>query len=295
MRSPLRLLLLAVVALLPGSPASAQAAEGPLQVIVVSTQHWVGQNTILLDLFDAASTPLTSLGAEVVVSISGPDGQRVEAVPVELERFALTGRDLYAASLPLDATGRWTVEATATVGDRQLTGSGTFEVYPDEGTPALGSQVPGGDTPTLLDAQSLMSSISSDPEPVSAFYMTSVDQALANGQPFVFVLDSYAFRPNEACGGALGVIHDIFFEYPALSVIHAEPWHMTSVEGTLVLDPPGGPARLTDWSEAWGVTEPPWVFVVDADGRLVAKFNGVFGTDELRHAMGSVAAWQRPG
>jgi hypothetical protein len=59
-------------------------------------------------------------------------------------------------------------------------------------------------------------------------------------------------------------------------------------EGQLTLDPPGGPAVLAEWSRAWGVTEPPWVFVVDQGGRLRAKFTGVMGTDELRAALAAV-------
>jgi hypothetical protein len=43
---------------------------------------------------------------------------------------------------------------------------------------------------------------------------------------------------------------------------------------------------------AWGVSEPPWVFVIDRDGRLQAKFNGVIGSDELRAALASVTPWR---
>lgn len=287
-------LLVVLPVALPAVVAEEGTEPGPLQVLVVSTQHWVGENTLLVELFDEHTTPLAGGGVPAQLTLAGPGGERLESVPTTLERFAISGRPLYVARVALPAVGRWTMEATATLDGRTLRGSGGFEVLPDDGTPALGSAVPGGATPTLLEARNLMAAISSDPEPVSAFYMTSVDRALADGQPFVFVLDSYAFQPNEACGGALGVIHDIFFEYPALTVVHAEPWHTTTLEGQLVLDPPGGPARLTAWSEAWGVTEPPWVFVVDADGRLVAKFSGVFGTDELRSAIGAVAGRRAP-
>ena len=79
----------------------------------------------------------------------------------------------------------------------------------------------------MLDAHSLMHHISSDPEPLSAFYTWSLDEALAQHQPTVFVLDSYAARPNAACGGALGLLHDVFIDYPGLVVVHAEPWQTT--------------------------------------------------------------------
>jgi len=49
---------------------------------------------------------------------------------------------------------------------------------------------------------------------------------------------------------------------------------------------------LTDYSMAWGVKEPPWVFVIDDEGRLVAKFSGVVGSDELRAAIAAVTPWR---
>ena len=142
-----------------------------------------------------------------------------------------------------------------------------------------------------------MHHISSDPEPLTAFYTWTLDDALTQSQPTVFVLDSYAFRPNAACGGALGILHEVFIDYPGLTVIHAEPWHMAMGRDghMLELDPPGGPAVLTDYAEAWGIEEPPWVFVIDRDGRLQAKFTGVIGSDELRAAITSITPWRPVG
>ena len=63
----------------------------------------------------------------------------------------------------------------------------------------------------------------------------------------------------------------------------------------LGLDPPGGPAVLTDYAQAWGITEPPWVFVIDRVGLVRAKFTGVIGSDELRAAITSVTPWRPVG
>jgi hypothetical protein len=70
---------------------------------------------------------------------------------------------------------------------------------------------------------------------------------------------------------------------------------MRFASGQLTLEPPEGPAELAPGSVAFGVTEPPWVFVVDGDGRLRTKLTGIFGTDELRAAMGAVSTWRPLG
>ena len=289
--------LLAVLLLLALSvPVTASDDDGAaLDVVLDSTQHWVGTNDVLMSVYDSISgESLADEGVILEVSLVGPDGSGVRAQPA-VEKFATYGRRLYRARVPLDEVGQWQVEVAA--GDGARVGRASLDVSADVGTPALGALVPGGETPTMRDAHSLMHHISSDPEPLTAFYTWSLDDALAQHQPTVFVMDSYAFRPNAACGGALGILHEVFIDYPGLTIIHAEPWHMaTGRDGHMLeLDPPGGPAVLTDFAEEWGIVEPPWVFVIDRDGRLHAKFTGVIGSDELRAAVTSVTPWRPVG
>jgi hypothetical protein len=303
LRAAAAVILVAAVALSghllpqPMTPGAAAAATPPPDLIVlpVSTQSWIGTNDLLLEVQDVAGRSLAADGVPLELMLTAPSGATVSAVPL-IERFATYGRPLYRARVPLSELGRWQVGVDGLVDGVPVRGSGVIDVSPDQGTPPLGSAVPGGDTPTMFDAMSLLHHISSDPEPASAFYLSTVDDALANHQPFVFILDTYAYQSNPACGGALGILHDIYFDYPGLTLIHAEPWLTRMDEdGMLTLDPPGGPAVPAEYTTAWGVTEPPWVFVVDKEGRLRAKFTGVIGSDELRAAIAGVTAWRPPG
>lgn len=274
------------------SAGTVSAASDDLDVVLDSTQHWIGMNDVLFSVIEPTGERLADRDAPIRVELTSPSGGTVVAAPA-VERFATYARRLYRARVPLEEAGRWQVRVTVDEAGQTRTGRTVLDVWPDDGTPALGSPVPGGATPTMRDAHSMLHEISSDPEPLTAFYTWSLDEALREHQPTVLVFDSYAFRPNAACGGALGILHEVFIEYPGLVVIHAEPWHMTAdEEGMLGLDPPGGPAVLTDVARDWGVAEPPWVFVIDRDGRLHGKFNGVVGSDELRAALTSVTAWR---
>jgi hypothetical protein len=289
-------MLAVLLALTLSGAAFAQDGSDELDVVLDSTQHWPGRNDVLLSVFDGDGTPLADAAVPLSLSFIAPDGSRIRSEPA-VERFATYGRRLYRSRVPLAAPGRWGIEVSATIDGVQHRGRAQLDVWDDMGTPPLGSTAPGGDTPTMRDAHSLMHHISSDPEPLTAFYTWSLDDALRQGQPTVFVLDSYAFRPNAACGGALGILHEVFIDYPGLTVIHAEPWHMAmGTDGHMLeLDPPDGPAVLTDYAEAWGIAEPPWVFVIDRDGHVHAKFTGVIGSDELRAAITSVTPWRPVG
>jgi len=270
--------------------------DAQLDVVLESTQHWRGTNDVLLSVYDASGASLGDADIPLTIEFTGPDASVLRFDPA-IERFAAYGRYLYRARVQLDEVGRWEVSAFTDIDGDAYAGNSSLDVLPDMGTPPLGSLVPGGETATMRDAHSLMHHISSDPEPLTAFYTWSLDDALAQHQPTVFVMDSYAFRPNAACGGALGILHEVFIDYPGLIMVHAEPWHMAmGTDGHMLeLDPPGGPAVLTDYAEAWGITEPPWVFVIDRDGRLHAKFTGVIGSDELRAAIASVTPWRPVG
>lgn len=288
-RAGLALLVAAAMMVVPiGTGTSALAQATALQVVPVSTQLWVGGSDLILQLFDAQSVPVVDAPASLV--LTAPDGVARDPVPLVVRRFTPQGRHLHVGRVLLDQPGTWRADVTLERDTGPMRGLTDLVVRPDDGTPALGAPVPDVATPTLRDARNLLRSISSDPDPVPQFYVSSVSELLAAGLPFLLVFDSTVFRPNEACGGALAIIHEIYPEFPSLAIVHAEPWVTSYQTGMLTLDPPDGPAVLTPTAQAYGIDEPPWVFVVRRDGTLHAKLAGVLGTDELRAAMAAVTA-----
>jgi hypothetical protein len=279
-----------------------------IQPIVVSTSLWPGRGTLLLTLEDAANAPFggpaiavrVRIGAGAGVDAAHPAGTGavpdVGATPdagVEAQyvRLSRDGRSLYEVAVDLPAVGRWPVVVVATAGARTWHGSTSVDVLDPGRTPAIGSVAPAVDTPTSASAGGDLAKVTSDPIPDKRLYWLSVRGALDARKAFVLVVDSFAFRTSPSCGGALGIVRHLVDEFPTIAFIHVEPYATTSTSGRLALDPPGGPPRPAAWSRAWGVSEAPWVFVVDADGVVRAKFSGVVGTDELRAAIRSVATW----
>ena len=52
---------------------------------------------------------------------------------------------------------------------------------------------------------------------------------------------------------------------------------------------PGNQRQLVEADIAWGLPTEPWVFVVDAKGTVVARFEGVFALEELGAVLEGVA------
>lgn len=269
------------------------ASDG-LQVLVASTAAWPGRNEILVDLLAPDGSRLAPYATDVRFSATAPDGGAPTTLESEVVQLAPEARALYRLTMDADHPGPWRIGARLTdpSGEpgRGLEGEGLLWVSDDRGTPALGSLVPSVETPTLRSAAGQVAAITSDPEPDPDFYERSVAEAVAAGEPFVYVVDSFTFRTTETCGAGLGHSLHLRTEFPDVRMIHAEPLETAYVDGELRLDPAEGPPRLAPWAASWGIDEPPWVFVVDGEGRLRAKFAGISGSDELRLALSSIAS-----
>src|SRR5689334_3626013 len=76
--------LLALTALIAAAgPMAAQAPElgdPELQVLPISTQLWVGDDDLILQLFDGASAPVIDPTAPIQLTLTGPDGVAREPV-----------------------------------------------------------------------------------------------------------------------------------------------------------------------------------------------------------------------
>lgn len=295
--------LLSCLALGTAAPAlgpSALAATpaptvGDLQVLPANTQLWVGTSTLVLDLRDGAGTRLDPRTRTAELVLTDPDLGVRPGVPIVARQLIPGGPWWATAEVQLDRVGDWTLTASAAGEAGPLRGSAQVRVSPDDGTLPLGSAFPPLRTPTLRSSGYRLARITTDPEPEPSFYWTSVDQALADQRAFVLALDSVGFVTSDACGGAVEHLRHLRAEFPGLLLIHAEPWVVREAGGRLLLDPVDGPPRPAPWTTAIGARAVPWILVVDEHGRLRAKFTDVFGSDELRAAVRTIAPWAPGG
>ena len=72
-----------------------------------------------------------------------------------------------------------------------------------------------------------------------------------------------------------------------VNFVHVEPYKLDA-EGVLAFGP-GNQRQLVEAGVAWGLPTEPWVFVVDASGTVVARFEGPYTLEELGAALEGVA------
>jgi hypothetical protein len=87
----------------------------------------------------------------------------------------------------------------------------------------------------------------------------------------------------------LDAVKKVSDDYPTLTFINVEPYKMAFTDGRLQPELANTQLQPAAWTEAWGLRTEPWVFVVNGEGTITAKFEAVVAADELRAAFDSVA------
>ena len=116
-------------------------------------------------------------------------------------------------------------------------------------------------------------------------------------EPFVFVVDSVRFRVTPVCGRSVVLAKQLLDRWPGVPFIHHEPYRYTVVTTEPVIEGSLADPHLTEPAEAWGVGAPPWgvesmpwLFVVDGDGIIRAKYQGVMGSADVDVILSLLAA-----
>lgn len=271
-------------------PSTTEAApQAGLGVEVVTSTVWAsGSSPVLLGL-SGPNGRLADTSASVKVRLTTAAGvvvgDSVRAVAVRPPGVDVV---TYVATLDVPNPGWWGLSVTATSGGVTRTGSGSLSALDPGETAPLGEPAPTERTPTLDDVGGAVLRVSTDPWPDLRLSRISTVDALAAGEPFVLVIDSARFKVTQACGKALELAKFMVDRWPTVPFIHLEPYQYDVVTDTATLVGSLAAPTLVPAARAWGLGgtlwgagSMPWVYLVDGDGTVVAKYQGVVGTDDI--------------
>jgi len=279
------------------SASPAGVSEG-LDVLVHSTSIWAGPAGPVILGLSAGGFGIDDPGLVATVQLKSldgaPVGPPVSAIPV---RPPGESRVLYVASPAIPSPGWWRLDVSADRGGIMLHGSTDIAALDPGATAAIGAPAPAAHTPTIDDVGGSARAVTTDPAPDLRLSRISTTDALAAHRPFVLVIDSWKFRVTSACGKALVMARDLVDRWPDDAFIHLEPLRYDVVTDTPVLQGSLSAPTLTEPAAAWGLagdpwgaTSMPWIFVVDGNGIVRAKAEGVLGTDDVDVVLALIAA-----
>lgn len=269
--------------------------QSDLVPVAVSTEVAVGSNRFLLNLLSKTNEPLAAADRDVEMRFydlaADPSTPETSVDGTYLPTTdELPG--LYRAQVSFPCWGEWGLEVLARdVDGTERSGRLVFPVRPATTTPAIGADAPRSQTPTA-DAPEQIAAISTDDDPEPAFYTTSIDDAVASGRPFLVIFSTPAFCRTRACGPALDIVKSAAREYTDdVTFIHVEPYELATVDGQLqpVLSEQNLAVPVRAVTE-WGLPTEPYIFVVDREGKVAAKMEGVASADEIAAALDEVTS-----
>ena len=245
----------------------------PIQIRTVSWDHAVGEFRLAFALLDG---PDAAQGITAVSLKLSPidDGETAvwEGNATPFDSYEIP---YWIANPTAPEAGFWGVSANITQADGSIVQTEfVIEVVSKSGSPELGSIPPASQNKTVATEPSL-ENLSSGTDPNPTYYQLTVADALTNGKPTVVGFLTPGLCQTRWCAPVLGSVESIRQETgDAVNYIHIE-----------VFDDFKELTYVPEMAE-WGLdTREPWVFVLNAEGQITAKFSGPLSPEELGAAV----------
>ncbi|MPZ99004.1 MAG: hypothetical protein GEU80_06620 [Dehalococcoidia bacterium] len=257
--------------------------ETGLQAILGTPDLGVGRHRVAFVLQDEdgiVRLPVLPVRTWPVDDALGGATSVAEAT-ARFHEFPLGTRGLYGLTADFDHAGDWALEVQVPRSDGSVAEMRfTFPIPEEPSAPDIGDPVPASEQRTAADVGSLEElTTSSEIDP--QLYDTTVAEALEGGKPFVVVFASPAFCTNALCGPQVEVLSELREEYgDRARFVHIDLYENPhEIQGDL------SRARRTPVLEEWGIHTDEWTFVVDAEGRVTARFEAFVTREELAAAL----------
>jgi len=247
----------------------------------------VGRNRIAIGLLRDGA-PVNDPGANVHLRFFDLDEQNPQT------KFE-TDATYYGQGLPVgfyvaypnqDKAGNWRVEVqTRLSGQTEAnTSKLRLQVKPQSAVPNVGQQAISVKTPTAADTP--LDQLSSGTNPNPAMYQISLDDALKSGKPTALLFATPAFCSSATCGPSLQVLEGLQKTYgDKMNFIHVEVYKYPFGESA-------GKGILSTPMIAWRLQSEPWLYLIDAHGTILARFEGGITKEELGPALEKLIAGQ---
>lgn len=187
------------------------------------------------------------------------------------------GVGVYETEVALDRPGFWEVSVEADLaGEGPVTATGAFQVFEEHLVPQVGDEAPATDTLTVADAEegevdpaAVDSRADSDGEiPDPQLHETTIAEAIEQQRPLVAVFSTPVYCVSQFCGPITEAVEGLADEYgDRAAFVHVEVWR--DYEGTDLND------AFDAWVNQGSEGREPWVFAVDADGRIAQRWDNV--------------------
>ncbi len=249
-------------------------------VIPGTENHEIGDVRVSFLVVDAEGAVVALPTARVWVANALKSAPFLET-EAKLERIGVPGGDeadathIYVANLRLPRAGTYWLLAEPEGGATKVQALGNVVVRKDDPPPDVGDPAVASETPTLASTRGNISALTTRTPPDETLLRYSVADSLAAKVPFVVTFATPKYCASRTCGPVVDVVEEVSrrFEGEQIRFIHVEVFEDN--------DPAKGYNR---WMQEWKLPTEPWTFLVGADGKIAARFEGTVSVNELEQA-----------
>jgi hypothetical protein len=250
-------------------------------VIAGTANHEPGDVRVSFLVVDAENAVVALPTARVWVSRALDEPPLLET-EAKLERIGVPGGDeadathIYVATLPLKRPGKYWLLAEPEGGATKVQALGNVIVAGEDDPPDVGDPAIASDTPTLASTGGDVAALTTRTPPDESLLRHSIAGSLDAKVPFVVTFATPKFCSSRVCGPVVDVVEEVSrrFEDENVRFIHVEVF-----EG----NDPANPYNR--WMQEWKLPTEPWTFLVGADGRIKARYEGTVSVHELEAAV----------
>ncbi len=267
-------------------------ASGSVAVMVVNSQIGVGENRLAFGLITSNGELLQNAeGSVQLFRLAGnettPAGEhRLRAVSLRENTNHLHDdgtnhlhddpiMTMYVTNVELSEQDWWGAEIHVQAGGKRYEKlRARFFVQQQTTVPPMGVHAPKSTQRTMRDVKDAAEIDSSRP-PRPELHQMTVAEAAVSGKPSVVAFATPAFCQTRFCGPVIdSVVAPLAKQYEGrANFLHIEPYSMAEArKGRLVPVPE---------MEQWGLTSEPYLFVLDREGRIAGKLEGIVEQGEV--------------
>lgn len=231
--------------------------------------------------------------------LTGEEGRLVAEVPVVYERIGsgnaeptvhrhadgthhlhTSGNDvkgLYLTRLVFPRAGMWGLELLVKRdGGSEESVLLSVSVADSASTPSVSDRAPLSRNLIASDVKDL-SRIDTSPRPDLRLHHVRIADAIAEGRPQLIVFATPQFCMSRMCGPVVEIVRGLLPVYgERVAFVHQEIWQDFPAK------------KLFPTVVEWRLATEPWIFIVDGQGVIRAKFEGLVTERELREVLGHV-------
>ncbi len=280
-------LLLAGCGQASNAPA-APAADSPLTPVLAVSELAPGPNRIALGVLKDG-TPLNDPNMSLPLRffyLDGGEPDKVESESTAVYRGEGLPFGLYVGYATFTRPGAWAAEISLPQADGQTQVARIrLDVLERPSVPPVGAPAVPSNNLTVADAE--LSKITSDANPDPDLYQLSIAEALAAQKPFVVAFSTPGYCQTAVCAPNQLVLKKLKDDYKGqVNFIHVEVYPFPFGESFQA-------QRRVPPMEEWGLRTEPWTFLIDAEGRIQARYEGGITFSEMEPALAQLAAGQK--